>query len=76
MDKEEILARIKSFAEDFAQQKLASYIAWISRPGAIGTSAKEINDAIWGTIKLIPLEVIVIDSPLEQINAMVSAGGQ
>lgn len=27
---------------------------------------KEINDAIWGTIKLQPLEVIILDSPLVQ----------
>jgi HD superfamily phosphohydrolase len=66
MDKEEILTRIKRFAEDFAERKLSSYVDRISRPGAIGNSAKEINDAIWGTIKLSPLEIVVIDSPLVQ----------
>ncbi len=66
MDKEDILARIKSFAEDFAQRKLNPYIKKISRPNVIRRSAKEINDAIWGTIKFSPLEVVVIDSPLVQ----------
>jgi HD superfamily phosphohydrolase len=66
MDKKEILTRVNAFAEDFSQTKLASYITRISRAGAIGTSPKEVNDAIWGTIKLSPLEVVLIDSPLVQ----------
>ena len=66
MNKDEILAGIKEFAEHFAERKLRGYIARISRPGAIGTSPKEVNDSVWGTIKLNALEVVVIDSPLMQ----------
>jgi HD superfamily phosphohydrolase len=66
MDKEEILSGIKEFAEAFAQRKLRPYIDRISRAGAISALPKEINDSIWGTIKLSPLEVVVADSPLLQ----------
>ncbi len=66
MDKEAILSGIKGFAERFAEEKLASYIDRISRTGAIGDTPKEINDSVWGTIKISPIEVVVIDSPLVQ----------
>jgi HD superfamily phosphohydrolase len=62
----ELLERIKAFAERFAEQSLAPYLARLARPGEIGGGSKEINDAVWGTVKVSPLEVVVIDSPLVQ----------
>lgn len=60
-----ILSRIEQFAHTFAAERLTPYTARLKK-GAIGTSPKEVNDALWGTIKLSPLEVVVIDSPLVQ----------
>lgn len=62
----EILARIEAFACTFAARHLDSYNARLKRPGAIKPYPKEINDSLWGTIKLHPLEVILLDSPIVQ----------
>ena len=56
----EILARIEAFACTFAARHLDSYNARLKRPGAIKPYPKEINDSLWGTIKLHPLEVILL----------------
>jgi HD superfamily phosphohydrolase len=66
MASSELLPRIKVFAEELADRSLAPYLARLKRPGEIGLDAKEINDAVWGTVKVSPLEVVVIDSPLVQ----------
>jgi HD superfamily phosphohydrolase len=66
MSSDEILSLIKTFAEGFAEERLTPYTKRLQKPGAIRTTPKEINDAIWGTIKISPLEVVVIDSPLVQ----------
>ena len=71
MPKGDILPRIERFAHEFAEERLRPYIARISRPGAVRTSPKEINDAVWGTVKVSPLEVVVLDSPLVQRLRMV-----
>lgn len=66
MNNDEILSGVREFAYAFAEQRLRPYIERISKPRAIGTAPKEINDAIWGTIKVSPLEVVVLDCPLVQ----------
>ena len=66
MTNNEILDGIKAFVEAFAEQRLRNYITRIGKPGAIGKSPKEINDAIWGTIKVSPLEIVILDCPLVQ----------
>ena len=66
MNNDEILSGIKEFSEGFAERRLRPYINRIAKPGAIGKSPKEINDAIWGTIKVSALEVVVLDCPLVQ----------
>lgn len=63
----EILAQLKDYAETFAIEQLTPYTWRLKHPRAsIRPISKEINDGIWGTIKLTPLEVAVIDSPLVQ----------
>ena len=61
-----LLPRIKGFAEDFASRSLAPYLARLSKSTEIGNDPKEINDSVWGTVKVSPLEVVLIDSPLLQ----------
>ncbi|AJP73705.1 phosphoribosyltransferase-like protein [Sphingomonas hengshuiensis] len=61
-----LLPRIKVFAEQFAERSLSPYLVRLERPGEIGVGHKEINDSVWGTVKVSPLEVVVIDSPLLQ----------
>jgi HD superfamily phosphohydrolase len=62
----ELLPRIKAFAEEFAARNLGQYLVRLGRPGEIGSDPKEINDSVWGTVKVSPLEVVLIDSPLLQ----------
>jgi deoxynucleoside triphosphate triphosphohydrolase SAMHD1 len=57
MPRDEILRLIQTFAEAFAAERLNSYTERIRKPGVIRTSPKEINDPIWGTVKLSPIEV-------------------
>jgi HD superfamily phosphohydrolase len=63
---ESLLERLKTFAEQFAASRLNAYIEWLRKSPHVATTPKEINDAIWGTVKLQPLEVIILDSPLVQ----------
>jgi HD superfamily phosphohydrolase len=62
----ELLESLRAFAEAFAGEQLGSYVEELKRPGVLSGSPKEINDAVWGTIKLLPLEVAILDSPLLQ----------
>lgn len=59
------LTELQEFCEQFAAAKLDAYI---DRVGSdqLSTGPKEFNDAIWGTIKLFPLEVVILDSPIVQ----------
>lgn len=66
MKQDEILAGIEQFAHEFAERRLRRYIERITKPSAIGRAPKEINDAIWGTIKVSPLEIVILDCPLVQ----------
>lgn len=62
----DLLPRIKKFAEEFAARNLDPYLVRLARDGEIGSEPKEVNDSVWGTVKVSPLEVVVIDSPLLQ----------
>lgn len=55
----------KSFFEQLAQGLLAEYVEELRRAKRT-PSAKEINDSVWQTIALRPVEVILLDSPLFQ----------
>jgi deoxynucleoside triphosphate triphosphohydrolase SAMHD1 len=62
---QEQVAEYKKLIETFVENQLRDYINYIQRTQKART-VKEINDAIWGTISLHPLEVIILDSPLFQ----------
>lgn len=59
------LADIERFAHEFAERQLSEYVQDIKRQHRQFTR-KEINDALWGTVNLTPIEVALIDSPLLQ----------
>src|SRR5580765_8421771 len=56
---------VELLAEGFASRHLDRYTAEIVS-GLRKSGRKEINDALWGTISLSPVEVAVLDSPLLQ----------
>lgn len=59
------LADVENLAEQFSSEHLDAYTdALKSRQRAF--SRKEINDALWGTVGLTPIEVSLLDSPLIQ----------
>lgn len=63
------LDRFRSEILDWTAALLDPYLDELRRlaeAGVLAPGAKEINDAIWGTIVLEPLEIIVLDSPLLQ----------
>jgi HD superfamily phosphohydrolase len=62
---EKFLQTLREFCESFAEERLRSYTAQVAR-GEVPRAPKEINDPIWGTIKLQPLEIVLLDSPLLQ----------
>jgi HD superfamily phosphohydrolase len=51
--------------ELFAEEQLCRYIEQVAG-GRVAHEPKEFNDPIWGTIRLNPLEVTLLDSPLLQ----------
>jgi len=59
------LAWVEQFATSFAAEHLEQYTEQIRTKGQTFT-AKEINDPLWGTISLTPIEVAFLDSPLLQ----------
>lgn len=59
------LEAIQAFAEQFAADHLDEYIIKLKSP-LRPRKRKEINDPIWGTISLSPIEVAIVDSPLLQ----------
>ncbi len=59
------LSDLQLLAEDFAAAHLDDYVAAL-RISDAGVRRKEVNDALWGTIGLTPLEVAILDSPLLQ----------
>jgi hypothetical protein len=60
-----LLIEIKALAEEYATDQLAPYIEHVKKP-YVSFGAKEINDALWGTIRLSPLEAAILDSPFLQ----------
>jgi len=56
-----LLIEIKALAEEYATDQLAPYIEHVKKP-YVSFGAKEINDALWGTIRLSPLEAAILDS--------------
>lgn len=61
-----LLKKLREFAEAFAAQNLGSYTRRLKGAASISQTPKEINDPIWGTIKLTALEVLIVDCPLVQ----------
>jgi HD superfamily phosphohydrolase len=60
------LQALQNVAESLAAQYLDSYTAQLGAGTARRLRNKEINDALWGTVSLSPIEVAVLDSPLLQ----------
>jgi len=61
------LEDVKELANQFAANHLDSYLSELkSSSPPIIFARKEINDALWGTIGLTPIEVALLDSPLIQ----------
>jgi HD superfamily phosphohydrolase len=60
-----LLTKLKDFVEKNTDQQLQEYILHVESPESI-FAAKEINDALWGTIRLSPLEAAILDSPILQ----------
>jgi len=60
------LQALQKVAETLAAQYLDTYTAQLEAGGASRLKSKEINDALWGTVALSPIEVAVLDSPLLQ----------
>jgi len=56
----------KSSLERFSESLLRPYINWVQDTGKTFSERKEINDPIWETIVLHPLEIALLDSPLIQ----------
>jgi HD superfamily phosphohydrolase len=59
------LGDLQTIAEELADRYLAIYADKI-RSLSPSHAGKEVNDALWGTISLSPLEVVILDSPLLQ----------
>lgn len=59
------LEDIEVLAEKFASDHLDAYLNEI-KASRVTPARKEINDALWGTIGISPLEVLLLDSPLIQ----------
>lgn len=57
---------LKAVANEFAESSLRGYIDRLRDGRFIQTVQKEVNDPVWGTIKLDPLEVLILDSPILQ----------
>src|SRR5580658_8496523 len=61
-----LVARYRSQVEAFAEAALRPYLTTIRAPAWKAPSSKELNDCVWQTVVLRPLEVMVLDSPLLQ----------
>lgn len=64
-DNVEPLESHRQALEQFAEELLRPYIERVTA-GHLVREPKEFNDPIWGTIRLSPLEVTILDSPLLQ----------
>src|SRR6266446_310231 len=59
------LQELKLFADSFANEHLIPFVKEIEASNK-RFSRKEINDPLWGTISLSPVEVALLDTPLLQ----------
>lgn len=57
---------VRQVAEALAQRYLGDYTVVLESGQAERLRRKEVNDALWGTISLSPIEVALLDSPLLQ----------
>jgi HD superfamily phosphohydrolase len=57
---------IRQVADNLAKRYLGTYTEALAKGHAASLRRKEINDPLWGTISLSPIEVAVLDSPLLQ----------
>lgn len=53
-------------AKDICDRYLTPYVQRLENAQSIGAQAKQVHDAVWGTVSLRPLEVVILDSPLLQ----------
>src|SRR5215211_4200345 len=61
------LSAYRAWLEEFAEEQLTPYIKRVQAlPSLRNRAGKEINDSVWRTVSLSPLEVLVLDSPLMQ----------
>lgn len=61
------LQAVEAVANILASRYLDDYTAQLDKAASLpGLRAKEVNDALWGTIALTPIEVAFLDSPLLQ----------
>lgn len=66
MEQAESLKALQAVAEELAAQYLGDYTTALKAGAAERLGRKDINDALWGTVTLSPVEVAVLDSPLFQ----------
>src|ERR1700742_62808 len=57
---------VKKAADLLAEKWLAAPLEQLDRGGARSGFPKVFNDPVWGTIELLPWEVVLLDSPLIQ----------
>ncbi len=61
------LGVLEAIANALARRHLDAYTERLQEASSLpGLRAKEVNDALWGTIALTPIEVALLDSPLLQ----------
>jgi deoxynucleoside triphosphate triphosphohydrolase SAMHD1 len=66
-DNQTDLTSFQSFIEKWTERQLASYLDDLrDQPEKSRCQGKEVNDAIWTTVFLRPIEVLLLDSPLLQ----------
>src|SRR2546423_606676 len=59
------LKEFRALVNKRIESSMHLYIERVKR-GSISLEPKELNDPVWGTITLTPLEVLFLDSPLMQ----------
>src|SRR5262245_40177593 len=64
LDKQHLKA-FQAGLEQFAASELDAYIDRLTRQ-SVPKQAKEVNDPVWKTLTIYPLEVVLLDSPLFQ----------
>lgn len=60
------LADYRAAVEQWTEERLRPYLTTVSLLPERSARSKELNDPVWGTLLLLPHEVVVLDSPLLQ----------